>query len=665
MPDEYTISSMTLSSGITNDDLMELATPDQSSETGYTSVSATVVMLAIKMLKGILFSSDLNTTDKTIIGAINEILAGGGGGSASILYGTTAPSSSQGEDGNLYVQYTEGTGGADDTVDALFVKLDGAWCQISTGGGGGGTSNYNDLANKPQINSVELSGNKSLDDLGIQPSEISKTASGSIATFSDGGDDIPVSEYECEIVAQQASGTPTPDNPLPITGFSQADIVACGKNFFLHSGVIDPRNVTYSVSGNNITLTATAVVGNQQQLLMYLDSKIFSGKTITFSYDSATSSDSSAFPYVYLSVNGTTVKSLTVPSQKTFTHTLPSSYTSAILLLRMYQGGSVSVNSTLTISKCQLEISNEQTTFEPFGNLYTVAFGQSIYGGRLIYKDGQWSIEAISDIFTPTNTSTIVGQARITNGWAFTISNAPQIYKQGGYAISNINIVDDYSSMTVSGFAKVLSNRPVFVLMDSDSGLDNTATQEQIKTAFQTFVSTYNPVAVYELATPTVTPITSSTRVKTISGVNNIFSNTGDNSVKYFTENADSLAELIKASESESTGDYHEYSTEEKIVGKWIDGSTLYEKTYTSSTYYYTTAVAILDLSSLAYDKITSLQVESELTIAGEGLMYFMPSSDNAYMNTDKKVYAKQSLASAQSGRTMQSYITIQYTKSS
>lgn len=32
-----------------------------------------------------------------------------------------------------------------------------------------GSSDYNNLTNKPQINSVELSGNKSLSDLGIQP----------------------------------------------------------------------------------------------------------------------------------------------------------------------------------------------------------------------------------------------------------------------------------------------------------------------------------------------------------------------------------------------------------------------------------------------------------------------------------------------------------------
>lgn len=34
-------------------------------------------------------------------------------------------------------------------------------------GGSGGTTNYNELTNKPQINNVELSGNKSLSDLGI------------------------------------------------------------------------------------------------------------------------------------------------------------------------------------------------------------------------------------------------------------------------------------------------------------------------------------------------------------------------------------------------------------------------------------------------------------------------------------------------------------------
>lgn len=40
---------------------------------------------------------------------------------------------------------------------------------IEIKGGGGGSSDYTDLTNKPKINNVELNGNKSLNDLGIQP----------------------------------------------------------------------------------------------------------------------------------------------------------------------------------------------------------------------------------------------------------------------------------------------------------------------------------------------------------------------------------------------------------------------------------------------------------------------------------------------------------------
>lgn len=52
----------------------------------------------------------------------------------------------------------------------LIVYLsDGTEIDAGIVSGGGGTSNYNDLINQPQVNSVTLLGNKSLSDLGIQP----------------------------------------------------------------------------------------------------------------------------------------------------------------------------------------------------------------------------------------------------------------------------------------------------------------------------------------------------------------------------------------------------------------------------------------------------------------------------------------------------------------
>lgn len=43
----------------------------------------------------------------------------------------------------------------------------------NAGSGGGGTGDYNDLSNKPQINGVELSGDVGLDELGLPVEAIS------------------------------------------------------------------------------------------------------------------------------------------------------------------------------------------------------------------------------------------------------------------------------------------------------------------------------------------------------------------------------------------------------------------------------------------------------------------------------------------------------------
>lgn len=73
------------------------------------------------------------TTATTLIGAINEIAqsgGGGGGGGSTVYLGTSAPSSATGNNADLYVQYTAGSPAV---VDALYVKISGAWTEIDTG----------------------------------------------------------------------------------------------------------------------------------------------------------------------------------------------------------------------------------------------------------------------------------------------------------------------------------------------------------------------------------------------------------------------------------------------------------------------------------------------------------------------------------------------------
>ena len=69
-----------------------------------------------------------------VSGSWLEVDIGGGGGDASVYIGTTPPDASVGSNGNLYVQYHLENNVP--VVDAFFVKIAGAWASISTGGGG-------------------------------------------------------------------------------------------------------------------------------------------------------------------------------------------------------------------------------------------------------------------------------------------------------------------------------------------------------------------------------------------------------------------------------------------------------------------------------------------------------------------------------------------------
>lgn len=90
-------------------------------------------------------------------------------------YGTqdTAPPSEPETREEQYLSAIAGVTAATDIPEKPLTRVEKYLNKIvenGGGGGGGGTSNYNALENKPQINSHELSGDKSSSDLGLQDS---------------------------------------------------------------------------------------------------------------------------------------------------------------------------------------------------------------------------------------------------------------------------------------------------------------------------------------------------------------------------------------------------------------------------------------------------------------------------------------------------------------
>lgn len=73
MPDDFRISELPTSASFNNLDLMEISQVDENSLSGYTSVKKTMNQIGDKLNNSIEYAIDLNTTDKKIIGAINEV----------------------------------------------------------------------------------------------------------------------------------------------------------------------------------------------------------------------------------------------------------------------------------------------------------------------------------------------------------------------------------------------------------------------------------------------------------------------------------------------------------------------------------------------------------------------------------------------------------------
>lgn len=74
MPDEYArISDLTRAIEVEPFSLVELATPNGGSETGFDSMAASLEVIARAMLGGIEFQTELNTDAKKIFDAINEL----------------------------------------------------------------------------------------------------------------------------------------------------------------------------------------------------------------------------------------------------------------------------------------------------------------------------------------------------------------------------------------------------------------------------------------------------------------------------------------------------------------------------------------------------------------------------------------------------------------
>ena len=193
------------------------------------------------------------------------------------------------------------------------------------------------------------------------------TASGAIANF-DTDLSLPLVDCKANIVASQASGTPTPSTPLPITGYSSANITRCGVNLVN----IEGRTITSqtTVSANFIIKKGTYAFSADMTNNNAIEGRLRIVKVSN--------------PNIYvanLAIEGNAT------SRKTNTFTL----TEDTLCYAVANGASAGYN--FLFDNVQLELGSTPSAYHAYNEqTYAIAFGQTVYGGVLDVTNGKLTV---------------------------------------------------------------------------------------------------------------------------------------------------------------------------------------------------------------------------------------------------------------------------------
>ncbi len=116
------------------------------------------------------------------------------------------------------------------------------------------------------------------------------------------------------------------------------------------------------------------------------------------------------------------------------------------------------------------------------------------------------------------------------------------------------------------------------------------------------------------------------------------------------------FAEIAEDIEEGGSGSTHDYSTDEQVIGKWIDGTDLYEITGTISSEISTQESVVIDGTDLNISVVTEI-----IGVVHEDGNSYLPTNVNfKYNAATKKVTVYTSQYTYGDGAT----VTIRYTKS-
>lgn len=339
-------------------------------------------------------------------------------------------------------------------------------------------------------------------------------ASGSIASFT-GLREAPIKIRSYINAIQEGSGDPAPDNIRPISGWSECNVVRCGKNLLDSSLLLGASGWSKDDEGVYSGLNSAMYIYTTNNDVW----KIFKPNyqyTMTVKTKSDVEGRRLYFNFYY--TDGTVDGINTTSNDTTWqTLTLASNPNKSVVKIQISYNGS----AKCYIDDLQLELGSTVTAYEAYtGNTYTIQLGDTYYGGSLDVTNG---VLTVTDEIVDLGALTFNYQSQ---NCFYAIRNdvkSDGVIISSAYRYTELSIGSARPDLSIS-----LSNYyGLHAISIKDTRYDNTSI-----TDFRTQLNGIQ--AVYELATPITVQLTP-TQIEQIIGTNNIFSDTGNVEVYYVT----------------------------------------------------------------------------------------------------------------------------------
>lgn len=349
------------------------------------------------------------------------------------------------------------------------------------------------------------------------------TASGSIASFADGANNALVEDLTVSIVPKQAgSGTPSPSNVRAISGFTKATIKRTGKNLIPYPYYHTTRTVTgitFTDNGDgSITINGTNTGSATAEFVCVAESQYVTAPDGAYILNGCTGGSAQTYLVQFNSTGAATVNNYSGDNNVSL-----STPTNLRISVKVIAGATV---NNVTVWPMLRPASITDATFEPYtADTYEVSFGSAgtVYGGTLDVTTGKLTVDRKAVLINSLTWTS--GTASGRTYFKATVSDKVVM----GTAQNNPLV----TSNIVYGGNYTVANMPNPSICQAPNSNELRIYDSTVSTVADMLSKYGTGQMCYYLAAPIEVNLTPLDTIRTIYGVNNIWSDTGDTTVQY------------------------------------------------------------------------------------------------------------------------------------